>query len=1480
MAKRTDFLKNITLKQNVLGEMLGGVLVYRADESEEILYANERLLRIFGCDDMLEFLSLTGGSFKTLPCPEDRQRVAEEIREQIVRTEGRMDFVQYGVFRKDGTRIHVEEFGHVVDSEQYGRLFYVYFMESVQGDAPQDQDGRHPWGFELEEETLKGLSMRNGFYNAARKVRKHYNDDKEEGRELAVLYVSIVNFCAISTQQEEDHCVTFLQEVENNLKHLFPHDIVAHFYSDIFVILTEAVDLRRKGSKIRCMVRLLHPKGVDVSVGACVWSNHEMKIETLCLLAKAASDDNRKHNNTYFSIYTKDLGDLLQISDYVVLNIEDALRSRRVKVYYQPLIRAVSGQVCGLEALARWEDPVYGLLSPKAFIKPLETSELIWKLDLYVIEQVLKDMSVRIKKGLVEVPVCVNLSRLDFICCDIFAEVEQLVRQYRMPKELLRLEITESALTSNDLRIHEAVIAFQSAGYDIWMDDFGSGYSSFGELNNHEFNALKIDLAFLHNYSGKSRSIIKSVIFMNKKLGLESVVEGVETKEQVDYLRSIGCDRLQGYYFAKPQPLDCLIASCKKKGLVMETPQERLFFREVSKVNFVADEPMLITEYREGKVVVLMVNESCIKSMDKYEFSSVANLQEYLDCWHNPSVRELRKVIEYAIVTHKRGTVFMPLKDKEVLVHYELLGTLDNRSLFVLKTFGQVGEMDLPSQKARTMIKMKYFYNYLFLIDLDRNAIASMPFRGYDEDEPASFFELKVSDGSFPIILPAIFPADEHRYRDFLNPDTLLARLEDTRTEYLSGLFRTKSVDGQFLWMVHRVHLLPSGEHREAVYGLQPVSSKEILDNAQLVQNPHYGSLTGTPVQQNSMDAIWLDNLKLHSPIPFFWKDEHRRFIGATQSFLNIYGFDSLDEILGKTDEDLEWHPNNTLYRQKEEEIIRKGVMFEAIPGQCIIRGITHEIYATKWPIYKDGRICGLMGFFVADHMIPSTLGKDMNQFFKSNQEAVQGEVSDMRHFFDYYIRFESEYRLLKRSFGIIFVSVPRLKSLADNYGMAFYQDALRLCGRIIMEVVGSSGSTSHLGATDFAVITAYRSKEELQKKSDRIKQQLEDIREIDSKPCTLYVNVWEMYAENMTDLRQNVFNTLVTRHQLTKTDNRTKGILPDEFKSLVTLLDAMPMAGYIQRTDRTFLYWNKRAEELMGYSSQEMLGKTCADQPLGCKHLNGNPMIFGQCLGADALFHDCSRTEKVILRHKNGTEICVLKSVIPLKNLKGKTVAMLSFFYPVDELASQTKILGKEIQRLQLDVESQERRNAELVKKIKILTAEKTAMVYEVRRDALTGLHNRVGLDEEMIARLENFPDSYAAMVAIDIDNFKGVNDTYGHMAGDEVLRNLARYILRVFSKDAVASRCGGDEYQIFLTGSPQQTRECVEKLCNLDHQATYEGKTIPYTISIGYAEYPAHTTSVRKLYSFADFALYEAKRNGKNTWVLYDVQMGGGRR
>lgn len=132
MAKRTDFLKNITLKQNVLGEMLGGVLVYRADESEEILYANERLLRIFGCDDMPEFLSLTGGSFKTLPCPEDRQRVAEEIREQIVRTEGRMDFVQYGVFRKDGTRIRVEEFGHVVDSEQYGRLFYVYFMECVQ----------------------------------------------------------------------------------------------------------------------------------------------------------------------------------------------------------------------------------------------------------------------------------------------------------------------------------------------------------------------------------------------------------------------------------------------------------------------------------------------------------------------------------------------------------------------------------------------------------------------------------------------------------------------------------------------------------------------------------------------------------------------------------------------------------------------------------------------------------------------------------------------------------------------------------------------------------------------------------------------------------------------------------------------------------------------------------------------------------------------------------------------------------------------------------------------------------------------------------------------------------------------------------------------------------------------------------------------------------------------------------------------------
>ena len=136
------------------------------------------------------------------------------------------------------------------------------------------------------------------------------------------------------------------------------------------------------------------------------------------------------------------------------------------------MVRTINRSLCGLEALARWDDPQRGLLSPGCFIKTLEDHSLISKLDMYIIRQVCIEMKERFKQGKNAVPVSFNLSRIDFITCDVFAQVEATLKEYDIPRDMIRIEITESMMAKDAIRLSNEILKFQKAGYQVWMDDF------------------------------------------------------------------------------------------------------------------------------------------------------------------------------------------------------------------------------------------------------------------------------------------------------------------------------------------------------------------------------------------------------------------------------------------------------------------------------------------------------------------------------------------------------------------------------------------------------------------------------------------------------------------------------------------------------------------------------------------------------------------------------------------------------------------------------------------------------------------------------------------------------------------------------------------------------------------------------------------------------------------------------------------------
>lgn len=240
----------------------------------------------------------------------------------------------------------------------------------------------------------------------------------------------------------------------------------------------------------------------------------------------------------------------------VLSEFERAVEEKQFSMYLQPQI-ASDGTIIGAEALARWIHPEKGIINPGLFIPAFEKTGLIHRLDLFMWGSAAKTLEEWKKKGKENISISVNISTKDFYYLDVCEAFRVLARQYDFDIKNLKLEITESALMENVRETMKALERLHAMGYDIEIDDFGSGYSSLGMLKDIEADIIKIDMIFLQETKNTERSkkILKNIISMAKELGMPVITEGVETKEHIDFLTQIGCDMFQGFYFARPMSL-------------------------------------------------------------------------------------------------------------------------------------------------------------------------------------------------------------------------------------------------------------------------------------------------------------------------------------------------------------------------------------------------------------------------------------------------------------------------------------------------------------------------------------------------------------------------------------------------------------------------------------------------------------------------------------------------------------------------------------------------------------------------------------------------------------------------------------------------------------------------------------------------------------------------------------------------------------
>ena len=445
------------------------------------------------------------------------------------------------------------------------------------------------------EDPITGLSFVAWFFSQTQKDPSFYPLERS-----TITFFNVMSFKTINQRFSYQGGNTYLCKFRDELKNLFDGETVLRAGADHLVVISLNLSVEEIALRIKLLNKAMstYEGGLRNQIKAGIYIADGTPQQPIVMMDRASLACREVHGifNREYAVFDEELNKKHEQKQYVLEHFDEAFEKGFFKVYYQPIYRTLNKKVCGYEALARWIDPNRGMISPLIFIEVLEKVHLIHKLDAYIIDQVCKELRDDIDSGYAYQPISVNLSRLDFELSDIKKVVDNAVAKYNVPKEYIVLEVTESAFASDLESLGDIIRCFREDGYQVWIDDFGSGYSSFNNLQTYDFDFLKIDMNFLRNFdkTPKSKVIIASIVDLAKKLGIHTLAEGVETEDQYEYLKRIGCELIQGYYFAKPTPIEDFYN--KRAELCSfetnETPAERRYYDDMGRINFLENSPL------------------------------------------------------------------------------------------------------------------------------------------------------------------------------------------------------------------------------------------------------------------------------------------------------------------------------------------------------------------------------------------------------------------------------------------------------------------------------------------------------------------------------------------------------------------------------------------------------------------------------------------------------------------------------------------------------------------------------------------------------------------------------------------------------------------------------------------------------------------------------------------------------------------------
>ncbi len=443
------------------------------------------------------------------------------------------------------------------------KKFFISEIEYIRASMVQTFDRLEQEKLELytlaRTDSLSGLANRN---HLEERVEQILAESKRNNREFALLFLDLDHFKSVNDSLGHNVGDELLRNVAHVIQEILrPNDVVARIGGDEFVIVLTQYNTNIELIEIvnRIQEHLARPWQIQTfpinitsSIGITLYPKDGEDFLTLMKHADIAMYEAKEKGRKGYSFFTKDLNDKTQ--EYITLTntMKEALQENRYLLYYQPQNSVSTGEIIGAEALIRWEDPTRGMIPPDVFIPIAEQNGFITVLGEWILEAAIAQKKKWENIG-IDIKLSINVAAKQVLEDDFVQTLEGLLQKYQVNSSQIALEITEYIFLDNSISVYKTFDRIKKLGLQISLDDFGTGYSSLSYLKDFPLDILKIDKIFLDNYKNSEGAIfVETIVKMAQTLRLEVVAEGVESNDQIDFLKTLGCDFYQGYVCSKP----------------------------------------------------------------------------------------------------------------------------------------------------------------------------------------------------------------------------------------------------------------------------------------------------------------------------------------------------------------------------------------------------------------------------------------------------------------------------------------------------------------------------------------------------------------------------------------------------------------------------------------------------------------------------------------------------------------------------------------------------------------------------------------------------------------------------------------------------------------------------------------------------------------------------------------------------------------